>query len=314
MSVLIFAEHNGEQLHQNTLHAVYAAQKLGEVHVLVAGSDVQNIAEQASKINGVSKVLHADAPHYAECLAEEIAPLMVSLAEHYTHIGAAASAVGKNIMPRVAALLDCPQISDLTEILDNQTFIRPIYAGNVFTTVQSNAKKLVLTFRTSAFGAAELGNQAAEIVSVAATPAQNLSRFVSRELTQSDRPELTQARVVVSGGRALGSAEQFNAVLTPLADVLGAAIGASRAAVDAEYAPNDSQVGQTGKIVAPELYIAVGISGAIQHVAGMQDSKTIVAINKDPDAQIFNIADYGIVDDLFEVVPQLVDALKLKQA
>lgn len=314
MSVLIFAEHNGEQLHQNTLHAVYAAQKLGEVHVLVAGSNVQNIAEQVSKINGVSKVLHADALHYAECLAEEIAPLMVSLAEHYTHIGAAASAVGKNIMPRVAALLGCPQISDLTEVLDNQTFIRPIYAGNVFTTVQCNEEKLVLTFRTSAFGAAELGNQAAEIVSVAATPAQNLSRFVSRELTQSDRPELTQARVVVSGGRALGSAEQFNAVLTPLADVLGAAIGASRAAVDAEYAPNDSQVGQTGKIVAPELYIAIGISGAIQHVAGMQDSKTIVAINKDPDAQIFNIADYGIVGDLFEVVPQLVDALKLKQA
>lgn len=312
MTVLILAEHDGKQLNAATLHAVAAAQKLGEVHVLVAGSGSLNVAEQASKINGVAKVLHVDAAHFAEPLAEEIAPLVVSLAAPYSHIAATATSFGKNIAPRVAALLDCSQVSDLTEIVDNKTFVRPIYAGNAFTTVQSDEEKLVLTIRASAFAAAEVGDNNAEIQTVTATPAQNLSRFVSRELTQSDRPELTQARVVVSGGRALGSAEQFNAVLTPLADVLGAAIGASRAAVDAEYAPNDSQVGQTGKIVAPELYIAVGISGAIQHVAGMQDSKVIVAINKDPDAPIFNVADYGIVGDLFEVVPELVNSLKSK--
>lgn len=310
MTVLILAEHNGAELNAATLHAIAAAEKLGDVHVLVAGSGCLNVAEQASKINGVAQVLHADAPHFADLLAEEIAPLVVSLAAPYSHIAATTSAFGKNILPRVAALLDCSQISDLTEIVDSKTFIRPIYAGNVFTTVSSDEAKLVLTIRASAFPAAVSGSQNTPINAVAATPAQNLSRFVSRELTQSDRPELTQARVVVSGGRALGSAEQFNAVLTPLADVLGAAIGASRAAVDAEYAPNDSQVGQTGKIVAPELYIAVGISGAIQHVAGIQDSKTVVAINKDPDAQIFNVADFGIVGDLFEIVPQLTEKLK----
>ena len=310
MTVLVLVEHDGKQVNPATLHAVCAAQKLGEVHALVAGSGSLKVAEQASKINGVSKVLLAEAPHFAELLAEEIAPLVVSLVAPYRYFVAAASAFGKNIMPRIAAMLDCSQISDLTEIVDKQTFIRPTYAGNVFTTVFSNEEKLVLTISASAFDAATYGEQVAEIKNVAATPAQQLSQFVSRELTQSDRPELTQAKVIVAGGRALGSAEQFDAVLTPLADALGAAIGASRAAVDAEYVPNDYQVGQTGKIVAPELYFAIGISGAIQHVAGMQDSKVVVAINKDPDAQIFNVADFGIVGDLFEVVPQLTEALK----
>ena len=309
MSVLIIAEHNNQQLNAATLHAVTAAEKLGDVHVLVAGSGVAGVAEQAAKISGVAKILVADAPYYANGLVEELAPLVVNLAGSYQHIGATATAFGKNLLPRVAALLDVPQISDLTEVVDAKTFVRPIYAGNAFETVQSDAEKLVLTFRATAFPAAgEGGNAAVEAVEAAAE--QNLSRFVSRELSQSDRPELTQAKVVISGGRALGSAEQFNTVLTPLADVLGAAIGASRAAVDAEYAPNDIQVGQTGKVVAPELYIAVGISGAIQHTAGMQDSKVVVAINKDPEAAIFNVADYGLVADLFEAVPELVQTLK----
>ena len=310
MTVLVLVEHDGKQVNPATLHAIYAAQKLGEVHALVIDSGSLKVAEQASKINGVSKVLHAEAAYFADLLAEEIAPLIVSLAAPYQYFVATASAFGKNIMPRVAAMLDCSQITDLTEIIDNKTFVRPTYAGNVFTTVCSSEEKLVLTIRASAFDATTYGEQMAEIENVAATPAQQLSRFVSRELTQSDRPELTQAKVIVSGGRALGSAEQYNAVLTPLADTLGAAIGASRAAVDAEYVPNDYQVGQTGKIVAPELYFAIGISGAIQHVAGMQDSKIVVAINKDPDAQIFNVADFGIVGDLFEIVPQLTEALK----
>lgn len=309
MSVLIIAEHNNRQINPATLHAVTAAAKLGEVHVLVAGSNAAEVAEAAKQINGVAKVLLADAPHYAEALAEEIAPLAAKLAQNYRYVGATATAYGKNLLPRIAALLDAPQISDLTEVIDNKTFVRPIYAGNAFETVESDAPKLVLTFRATAFDAAGSGGNA-EVQAVEAEPAQNLSRFVNRELTQSDRPELTQAKVVVAGGRALGSAEQFDALLTPLADTLGAAIGASRAAVDAEYAPNDAQVGQTGKVVAPQLYFAIGISGAIQHTAGMQDSKTIVAVNKDPDAPIFNIADYGIVGDLFEIVPQLTAALK----
>lgn len=309
MSVLIIAEHNNQQLNPATLHAVAAAAKLGEVHVLVAGSNAAAVADAAKQIKGVTKVLLADAPHYGERLAEEIAPLAVKLAESYRYIGATATAFGKNLLPRIAALLDAPQISDLTEVVDYKTFVRPVYAGNAFETVQSDAAKLMLTFRATAFDAAENGGNA-EVQTIEATPAQNLSRFVKRELTQSDRPDLTQAKVVVAGGRALGSAEQFNALLTPLADALGAAIGASRAAVDAEYAPNDAQVGQTGKVVAPQLYFAIGISGAIQHTAGMQDSKVIVAINKDPDAPIFNIADYGIVGDLFDIVPQLTAALK----
>ena len=310
MSVLIIAEHDNQQLNPATLHAVSAAAKLGDVHVLVAGEAAGAVAEAARKISGVSKVLLAQAPHYAAGLAEELAPLVVQLAADYSSIGATATAFGKNLLPRVAALLDVQQVSDLTEVVDEKTFVRPIYAGNAFKTLRSKQDKLVLTFRATAFEAAAAEGGNAEIVEVAATPAQNLSRFISRELIQSDRPELTQAKVVVSGGRALGSAEQFKNIMEPLADSLGAAIGASRAAVDAEYAANDTQVGQTGKVVAPQLYIAVGISGAIQHTAGMQDSKVIVAINKDPDAPIFNIADYGLVGDLFEVVPQLTAALK----
>ena len=310
MSVLIIAEHDNQQLNPATLHAVSAAAKLGDVHVLVAGEAAGAVAEAARKISGVSKVLLAQAPHYAAGLAEELAPLVVQLAADYSSIGATATAFGKNLLPRVAALLDVQQVSDLTEVVDEKTFVRPIYAGNAFKTLRSKQDKLVLTFRATAFEAAATEGSNAEIVEVAATPAQNLSRFISRELIQSDRPELTQAKVVVSGGRALGSAEQFKNIMEPLADSLGAAIGASRAAVDAEYAANDTQVGQTGKVVAPQLYSAVGISGAIQHTAGMQDSKVIVAINKDPDAPIFNIADYGLVGDLFEVVPQLTAALK----
>ena len=310
MSVLIIAEHDNQQLNPATLHAVSAAAKLGDVHVLVAGEAAGAVAEAARKISGVSKVLLAEAPHYAAGLAEELAPLVVQLAADYSSIGATATAFGKNLLPRVAALLDVQQVSDLTEVVDEKTFVRPIYAGNAFKTLRSKQDKLVLTFRATAFEAATVEGGNAEIVEAPATPAQNLSRFISRELIQSDRPELTQAKVVVSGGRALGSAEQFKNIMEPLADSLGAAIGASRAAVDAEYAANDTQVGQTGKVVAPQLYIAVGISGAIQHTAGMQDSKVIVAINKDPDAPIFNIADYGLVGDLFEVVPQLTAALK----
>lgn len=310
MSVLIIAEHNNQQLNPATLHAVSAAAKLGAVDVLVAGHQADAVAEAAKQVSGVNKVLLADAAHYAESLAEEVAPLVVKLAADYRYIAATATAFGKNLLPRVAALLDVPQISDLTEVVDGQIFVRPIYAGNAFETVQSTAEKLVLTIRATAFDAAAASGGTAEVAEVEATAAQNLSRFMSRKLAQSERPELTQAKVVVSGGRALGSAEKFNEVLLPLADELGAAIGATRAAVDAEYAPNDAQVGQTGKVVAPQLYIAVGISGAIQHTAGMQDSKVIVAINKDPEAAIFNIADYGIVGDLFEVVPQLVAELK----
>ena len=309
MNVLVIAEHNTPTLNPAVCHAVSAAAKLGSVHLLVAGSGVATVAEQAVKVAGVEKVLLADAPHYAEALAEELAPLVVSLTADYRYIASAADAFGKNLMPRIAALLDCSQVSDVVEIIDGDTFVRPIYAGNALVTLKCTEPKLVLTFRTTAFDAAADGGSA-ETVSAAPTPAQNISRFVSRELPQSERPELTQARVVVSGGKGLGSKENFDAVLTPLADVLGAAIGASRAAVDAEYAPNDYQVGQTGKVVAPELYIAVGISGAIQHIAGRQDSKTVVAINKDPEAAIFNAADYGIVGDLFDIVPQLTGALK----
>ena len=310
MTVLVIAEHNNQTLNPATLHAVSAATQLGDVHILVAGEHAEAVAQQAQHVAGVSKVLLAEAAHYAAGLAEEVAPLVVSLAADYAYIVAAANATGKNLLPRVAALLDCPQLSDVIEIVDAHTFVRPIYAGNAFKTLRSKQDKLVLTFRATAFEAAAAEGGNAEIVEVTATPAQNLSRFISRELIQSDRPELTQAKVVVSGGRALGSAEQFKNIMEPLADSLGAAIGASRAAVDAEYAANDTQVGQTGKVVAPQLYIAVGISGAIQHTAGMQDSKVIVAINKDPDAPIFNIADYGLVGDLFEVVPQLTAALK----
>ncbi|WP_165090542.1 electron transfer flavoprotein subunit alpha/FixB family protein [Neisseria yangbaofengii] len=310
MSVLVIAEHNNQHLNPATLHAVKAAEKLGEVHLLVAGNGVATVAEDAEQVVGVAKVLVAEAAHYAEGLAEELAPLVVKLAADYRYVAATATAFGKNLLPRVAAVLDVPQISDLTEIVDNQTFVRPIYAGNAFEMVQTPSEKLVLTFRATAFEAAAATGGNAEVVNVVALEAQNISRFVKRELAQSDRPDLTQANVVVTGGRALGSAENFKQILTPLADVLGAAIGASRSAVEAEYAPNDLQVGQTGKVVAPQLYFAIGVSGAIQHVAGMQDSKVIVAVNKDAEAPIFNVADYGIVGDLFEIVPQLTEALK----
>ena len=281
----------------------------GADFLCVAGKDAAAVVEQARQVVGVTKVLSVDAPHYVVGLAEELAPLAVSLAADYRYLAATATAAGKNLMPRIAALLDCSQISDLTAIVNENTFVRPIYAGNAFVTVSSNEPKLVLTFRATAFDAAAAQGGNAEVVTVNSAAEQGLSRMLRRELVQSDRPELTQARVVVSGGRALGSAEQFDTVLTPLADALGAAVGASRAAVDAEYAPNDAQVGQTGKVVAPELYIAVGISGAIQHTAGMQDSKVIVAINKDPDAPIFAVADYGFVGDAFDLVPELVNAL-----
>ncbi|WP_165007176.1 electron transfer flavoprotein subunit alpha/FixB family protein [Neisseria yangbaofengii] len=310
MSVLVIAEHNNQHLNPATLHAVKAAEKLGEVHLLVAGNGVATVAEDAEQVVGVAKVLVAEAAHYAEGLAEELAPLVVKLAADYRYVAATATAFGKNLLPRVAAVLDVPQISDLTEIVDNQTFVRPIYAGNAFEMVQTPSEKLVLTFRATAFEAAAATGGNAEVVNVVALEAQNISRFVKRELAQSDRPDLTQANVVVTGGRALGSAENFKQILTPLADVLGAAIGASRSAVEAEYAPNDLQIGQTGKVVAPQLYFAIGVSGAIQHVAGMQDSKVIVAVNKDAEAPIFNVADYGIVGDLFEIVPQLTEALK----
>lgn len=310
MSVLIIVEHDNKQLNPTTLYAVTAAAKLGKIDLLVAGSGASAVVEFAKQVAGVEKVLVADAAHYAEGLAEELAPLVVKLAADYCYVAATATTFGKNLLPRVAALLDVPQISDLTEIVDNTTFVRPIYAGNAFETVQADSEKLVLTFRATVFDAVAAQGGNAEVINVEATPAQNLSRFVNRQLSHSDRPELTLAKVIVSGGRALGSAEKFNEVLTPLADVLGAAIGASRAAVDAEYAPNDAQVGQTGKVVAPQLYFAIGISGAIQHVAGMQDSKVIVAINKDADAPIFNVADYGLVGDLFEIVPQLTEVLK----
>lgn len=310
MSVLIIAEHDNKQLNPATLHAVAAAAKLGKVDLLVVGNGASSVVEFAKQVAGVEKVLVADAAHYAEGLAEELAPLVVKLAADYRYVAATATTFGKNLLPRVAALLDVPQISDLTEIVDNTTFVRPIYAGNAFETVQADSEKLVLTFRVTAFDAVAAQGGNAEVINVKTTPAQNLSRFVNRQLSHSDRPELTQAKVIVSGGRALGSVEKFSEVLTPLADVLGAAIGASRAAVDAEYAPNDAQVGQTGKVVAPQLYFAIGISGAIQHVAGMQDSKVIVAINKDADAPIFNVADYGLVGDLFEIIPQLIELLK----
>lgn len=310
MSVLIIAEYQQSCLDEATLHAVSAAQQLGEIDILIAGHNVAGIAAQAQQISGVRKVLLADAPDYAQVLAEAVAPLVVQLADSYDHIIAAATCFGKNLLPRVAALLDCAPVSDVVAIIDSQTFVHPIYAGNVLQTVRSEQSKQLLTIRTTAFALAESAGGQAAIESVAAVPVPELSRFIERKLTKSDHPELTTAKVVVSGGRGLGSAENFAALLNPLADTLNAAIGASRAAVDAGYAPNDYQVGQTGKVVAPELYIAIGISGAIQHLAGMKDSKVIVAINKDADAPIFNVADYALVADLNTAVPELLEQLK----
>jgi len=313
MSILVIAEHDNAQLKGATLNVLAAAAKLGsDVHVLVAGTNVQAVAEQAAQAVGVAKVLVADAPALEHALAENLAAQVLALAADaangYTHVLFAATASGKNVAPRVAAKLDVAQISDVIAIESADTFQRPIYAGNAIATVQSSDAVKVLTVRTTAFDAvaAQAGQAATE--SVAAVADSGLSRFVGREIARSERPELAGAAVVVSGGRGIGSAENFK-ILDGLADKLGAAIGASRAAVDAGYAPNDWQVGQTGKIVAPQLYIAVGISGAIQHLAGMKDSKVIVAINKDPEAPIFSVADYGLVADLFSAVPELTNAL-----
>ncbi|WMY92022.1 electron transfer flavoprotein subunit alpha/FixB family protein [Snodgrassella communis] len=310
MSVLIIAEQQQSCLDEATLSAVSAGRQLGEVDILIAGHNVAEIAIQAQQIDGVRKVLLADATVYAHALAETLAPLVVQLADSYSHIVAAATSFGKNLLPRVAALLDCAPVSDVTSIVDTQTFIHPIYAGNALQTVRSQQSKQLLTIRTTAFALAELTGGQAVIEHIAPVAVPQLSRFIDLQLTESEHPELTTAKIVVSGGRGLGSAENFAALLDPLADTLNAAIGASRAAVDADYAPNDYQVGQTGKIVAPDLYIAIGISGAIQHLAGMKDSKVIVAINKDADAPIFKVADYGLVADLHTAVPELIQQIK----
>jgi electron transfer flavoprotein alpha subunit len=309
MVALVIAEHDNAHLKAVTLNTVTAAAQCGgDVHILVAGSGCGAVAEQAARVAGVSKVLVADAPHFADGLAENVAEQILAVAGNYSHILAPASAFGKNVLPRVAAKLDVAQISEITKVDAPDTFERPIYAGNAIATVQSTDNVKVITVRGTGFDAAAAEGGAASVETVAAVADSGKSAFVGRELAKSDRPELTGAKVVVSGGRGMGSGENFK-ILEPLADKLGAAMGASRAAVDAGYVPNDWQVGQTGKIVAPQLYIAVGISGAIQHLAGMKDSKTIVAINKDPEAPIFSVADYGIVGDLFEVVPALVKEL-----
>ncbi|GAA0852646.1 electron transfer flavoprotein subunit alpha/FixB family protein [Aliiglaciecola litoralis] len=308
MAVLIYAEHDNQHLKSETHKLVTAASKLAsDVHILVAGSGCSEVAAQAAKIDGVSKVLLADHADYEHQLAENISALVVELAGDYSHIAAAATTTGKNFMPRVAALLDVAQISDVIAVESADTFVRPIYAGNAIATVQSSDTKKVITVRASAFDAAE-ENGAADVVNCDITKPLENSAFVSAELTKSERPELTAAEVIISGGRGMGNGENF-ALLEGIADKLGAAIGASRAAVDAGFVPNDMQVGQTGKIVAPQLYIAVGISGAIQHLAGMKDSKIIVAINKDEEAPIFQVADYGLVGDLFDILPQLEAAL-----
>lgn len=309
MSILVIAEHDKAQLRGATLNAVAAAQKLGgDVHVLVMGQGVQAVADQAAKATGVSKVLLADGPALAESLAENIAAQVLAVAQGYSHILFAATAEGKNVAPRVAAKLDVAQISDIISVDSADTFQRPIYAGNAIATVQSADAVKVITVRTTAFDPVAAEGGQASVESVDAVADSGRSSFVGRELAKSDRPELAGATVVISGGRGMGSAENFK-LLEPLADKLGAALGASRAAVDAGYAPNDWQVGQTGKIVAPQLYIAVGISGAIQHLAGMKDSKVIVAINKDAEAPIFGVADYGLVADLFQAVPELTSSL-----
>ncbi|MBJ7311796.1 electron transfer flavoprotein subunit alpha/FixB family protein [Rugamonas sp. CCM 8940] len=309
MVALVIAEHDNASLKGSTHHTVTAALQCGgDVHVLVAGSNAGAAAAAAAQIAGVSKVIVADAAHFADGLAENISEQVLALAAAYSHILAPATAYGKNILPRVAAKLDVAQISEITKVDSPDTFERPIYAGNAIAYVQSSDKVKVITVRSTGFDAAAATGGSAATENVAAVADSGKSVFVGRELAKSDRPELTAAKVIVSGGRGMGSGEAFK-VLEPLADKLGAAMGASRAAVDAGFVPNDWQVGQTGKIVAPTLYIAVGISGAIQHLAGMKDSKTIVAINKDPEAPIFSVADYGIVGDLFEIVPQLVAEL-----
>jgi len=308
MSALVIAEHDKTHLRGGTQNAITAAAKMGgDVHVLVAGSGARAAADEAAKLAGVSKVLHVDAAHYDGGLAENYTALVVGIAKGYSHLVAGASAFGKSLMPRVAALLDVSQVSEISGVESPDTFVRPIYAGNAFATVQSSDAIKVVTVRATGFEAAKAGGNA-PVEPLAAGPDKQQSKVLSQELTKSARPELGGARRIVSGGRGLASGENFK-IVEALADKLGAALGASRAAVDSGYCPNDYQVGQTGKIVAPELYIAVGISGAIQHLAGMKDSKVIVAINKDPEAPIFQVADYGLVGDLFQVVPELTQKI-----
>jgi len=311
MAVLVVAAHDGKTVRANVANAVAAAAQMGpEVHVLVAGSNAGEAAQSAAAIQGVAKVLQAEDAAYANWLAEDIAPLVVKLAPNYSHVVMAADSVGKNIAPRAAALLDVAQVSEAIQVVSPDTFVRPIYAGNAMATVQSTDKIKIVTVRPTNFKAAATGGSAA-IEQIEGTGSAGLSSFAGAELSKSERPELTSAKIVVSGGRGLQSGENFK-MLETLADKLGAGLGASRAAVDAGYVPNDYQVGQTGKVVAPDLYIAIGISGAIQHLAGMKDSKTIVAINKDEEAPIFQVADYGLVGDLFQIVPELTAAIEKK--
>ncbi len=314
MPVLVIAEHDNASIKGATLNTVTAARQIsmfadGQVHVLAAGHNAAAAAQAAAQIEGVAKVLHADGEALAHGLAENVAAQVLAVAPGYSHILFAATAGGKNVAPRVAARLDVAQVSDITKVVAADTYERPIYAGNALATVQSGDATQVVTVRTTVFDPAPATGGAASVQAVAAAIDSGKSRFVGSEIAKNDRPELTGAKIIVSGGRALGSAEKFTELMTPLADKLGAAIGASRAAVDAGYAPNDLQVGQTGKIVAPQLYVAAGISGAIQHLAGMKDSKVIVAINKDPEAPIFSVADYGLEADLFSAVPELIAAL-----
>ncbi len=309
MKTLVWVEHDGQVVKDATLSAVTAASKLGEVHLLVAGQRVDAVAAAAAKIAGVGKVHVADDAAFAHALAENVAPLIVELMGHHDAFVAPSTTHGKNIAPRVAALLDVMQISDILSVESDDTFTRPIYAGNAIATVQSSDAKKVITVRGTAFEKAATEGGSGEIEAVASTGDKGLSTFAGAEIAKNERPELTSAKIIVSGGRALASSDQFHALIDPLADKLGAGVGASRAAVDAGYAPNDYQVGQTGKIVAPEVYVAVGISGAIQHLAGMKDSKTIIAINKDEDAPIFQVADIGLVGDLFKIVPELTEKL-----
>jgi electron transfer flavoprotein alpha subunit len=309
MSVLVLIEHDGSSVKDASLATVTAASQLGEVHALVAGSNVAAVATEAAKIAGVARVLVADAPHLEHELPEELAPVAAKLMDGYDAFVAPASTFGKNIAPRLAALLDVMQVSDVLSVEGPDTFTRPIYAGNAIATVKSNDARKVLTVRNTAFEKAATEGGSASVEKVDAGQPAGLSTFVGLEASKSERPELTSAGVIVSGGRAFGSSEDFHKLLDPLADKLGAAVGASRAAVDAGYAPNDYQVGQTGKIVAPQVYIAIGISGAIQHLAGMKDSKVIVAINKDEEAPIFQVADIGLVGDLFKIVPELTEKL-----
>ncbi|MGE4064077.1 MAG: electron transfer flavoprotein subunit alpha/FixB family protein [Rhodospirillaceae bacterium] len=309
MTALVLADHDNASLKAATLSAVTAAQQMGgEIHILVAGQGCAAVAQAAAKIPGIAKVLVADAAAYANALAEPLAALIVSLAGPYSHLVAPATSSGKNVMPRVAALLDVAQISDISAVVSADTFVRPIYAGNALATVQSKDAKKVVTVRGSTFDKAKTEGGSAQVENANPAADPGVSTFVSQALSKSERPELTSARIVVSGGRGMGSGENFK-LIEALADKLNAGVGASRAAVDAGFVPNDYQVGQTGKIVAPELYIAVGISGAIQHLAGMKDSKVIVAINKDPEAPIFQVADYGLVGDLFQIVPELTKSL-----